>query len=78
MENIQIKSTFVFPQKKPTIYKSKTQTADKSSILNQKDFEKAKETIQFIKTSMNKNLDQFVLNEIGSRNPNFIVPTQNL
>ena len=49
VENIQKKNSFVFPQKKPTIYKSKTQTADKSSILNQKDFEKAKETIQFIK-----------------------------
>jgi soluble lytic murein transglycosylase len=43
------KNSFVFPQKKPSVYKSKTITAEKSSILNQKDFTKAKETIQFIK-----------------------------
>ena len=41
--------SFIFPQKKPSVYKSKTKTAEKSSILNQKDFAKAKETIQFIK-----------------------------
>ena len=41
--------SFIFPQKKPAIYRSTTQTAEKSSILNQKDFLKAKETIQFIK-----------------------------
>ena len=49
VEVIKKKSTFVLPQKKPSIYKSKTETAEKSSILNQKDFDKAKETIQFIK-----------------------------
>ena len=49
VEVIPKKSTFVFPQKKPSIYKSKTKTAEKSSILNQKDFDRAKETIQFIK-----------------------------
>ena len=43
------KSSFIFPLKKPSIYKSKTETADKSSILNQKDFDRAKETVQFIK-----------------------------
>ena len=46
---VQSKHTFVFPQKKPSIYKSSNQTAEKSSILNQKDFAKAKETIKFIK-----------------------------
>jgi len=46
---IKKKSSFIFPQKKPSIYKSKTKTAEKSSILNQKDFVRAKETIQFIK-----------------------------
>jgi hypothetical protein len=49
IEVIKKKSTFVLPQKKPSIYKSKTKTAEKSSILNQKDFDRAKETIQFIK-----------------------------
>ena len=46
---IKPKITFVFPQKKPAVYKRSSQTAEKSSILNQKDFLKAKETIQFIK-----------------------------
>ena len=49
VEVIEKKSSFTFPQKKPSIYKSKNITAEKSSILNQKDFIKAKETIQFIK-----------------------------
>ncbi len=41
---------FIFPKKKPSIYKkTTTKTAEKSSVLNQKDFERAKETIQFIK-----------------------------
>ena len=48
-ETAQKKSLFVFPQKKPAIYKTTTKPAEKSKILNQKDFEKAKETIQFIK-----------------------------
>ena len=51
-ENVKIfkkKSSFIFPKKKPAIYKTSTQTAEKSSILSQKDFIKAKETIQFIK-----------------------------
>jgi soluble lytic murein transglycosylase len=43
------KISFIFPQKKPAIYKTAKKTAEKSKILNQKDFEKAKETIQFIK-----------------------------
>ena len=49
VETVLTKSSFVFPQKKPAIYKTTTKTAEKSKILNQKDFEKAKETIQFIK-----------------------------
>ena len=49
VETTQKKSLFVFPQKKPAIYKTTTKTAEKSKILNQRDFEKAKETIQFIK-----------------------------
>ena len=49
VEPIKKKSSFVFPQKKPSIYKLKTETAEKSSILNQKDFARAKETIEFIK-----------------------------
>ncbi len=48
-EVIEKKSSFIFPQKKPSIYKSKTATTKKSLVLNQKDFERAKETIQFIK-----------------------------
>jgi len=43
------KISFIFPQKKPSIYKAATEKTKKSSILNQKDFSRAKETIQFIK-----------------------------
>ena len=49
VEDIQKKSSFIFPQKKPAVYKTTSKTAEKSKILNQKDFEKAKETIEFIK-----------------------------
>jgi soluble lytic murein transglycosylase len=49
VETVQTKNSFVLPQKKPAIYKTTTKTAEKSKILNQKDFDKAKETIQFIK-----------------------------
>ena len=49
IKDIQKKSLFVFPQKKPAIYRTTARTAEKSKILNQKDFEKAKETVQFIK-----------------------------
>ena len=45
----KIKVGFVFPQKKPSIYRSKTKEVKKSSILKQKDFEQAKKTIEFIK-----------------------------
>ena len=43
------KSSFIFPQKKPAIYKASTEEVEKSSVLNQKDFTRAKETIKFIK-----------------------------
>jgi soluble lytic murein transglycosylase len=46
---IKPNNSFVLPQKKPTINKTSRKTADKSSILKQKDFDRAKETIQFIK-----------------------------
>ena len=49
VETPQTKNSFVLPQKKPAIYKTTTKTAEKSKILNQKDFDKAKEIIQFIK-----------------------------
>jgi len=49
VEEKKERSSFIFPEKKPSIYKSKTKTAEKSAILNQKDFARAKETIQFIK-----------------------------
>ena len=42
-------TTFIYPQKKPAIYRASSQTAEKSKILNKKDFDRAKETIQFIK-----------------------------
>ena len=45
----QITSIFILPQKKPTTYKVKSKEVDKSSVLNQKDFDRAKETIKFIK-----------------------------
>ena len=47
-EIIKQKSSFIFPQKKPPIYKASTQEIEKSTILNQKDFARAKETIKFI------------------------------
>ena len=42
-------NTFILPKKKPSIYRASTKEKEKSSILSQKDFERAKETIQFIK-----------------------------
>jgi len=48
-EEKKIKVSFVFPQKKPSIYRSKTKGVKKSSILKQKDFEQAKITVDFIK-----------------------------
>ena len=40
---------FVIPQKKPITYKTQSKEIKKSTVLNQKDFDKAKETIKFIK-----------------------------
>ena len=42
-------SVFLLPQKKPITYKVQSKAIEKSTILKQKDFEKAKETIKFIK-----------------------------
>ena len=47
--NIKI-NFFLLPQKKPITYKVKLKEIEKSTVLNQKDFERAKETIKFIKT----------------------------
>jgi soluble lytic murein transglycosylase len=43
------KTDFIYPQKKPVTYKISSKETEKSSILNAKDFAKAKETIKFIK-----------------------------
>ena len=42
-------SVFLLPQKKPITYKVQSKAIEKSTILKQKDFEKAKETIKFVK-----------------------------
>ena len=44
-----ISSAFVFPKKKPITYKVSSKEVASSKVLNKKDFEKAKETIKFIK-----------------------------
>ena len=41
--------SFLLPQKKPITYRVQSKEINKSTVLNQKDFEKAKETIKFIK-----------------------------
>ena len=46
----EVSSIFIFPQKKPITYKTTSSEAKKSTILNDKDFAKAKETIKFIKS----------------------------
>ncbi len=46
----EISSVFIFPQKKPITYKTTSEETKKSTILNEKDFAKAKETIKFIKS----------------------------
>jgi len=43
------KSVFLLPKKKPITYKNQFNGVEKSTVLNKKDFEKAKETIKFIK-----------------------------
>ena len=45
----KLSSSFVFPRKKPITYKVSSKEIEKSKILNKKDFERAKETISFIK-----------------------------
>ncbi|MDA9624845.1 lytic transglycosylase domain-containing protein [Candidatus Pelagibacter bacterium] len=40
---------FIYPEKKPVTYKISSQEIEKSSVLNKKDFAKAKETIRFVK-----------------------------
>ncbi len=45
----KLKIGFVFPQKKPSVYKASTKELKKSSILKQKDFEQAKKTVDYIK-----------------------------
>ena len=48
-ENDKIsKHVFIFPRKKPVTYKITSKETEKSTILNDKDFSKAKETIKFI------------------------------
>ena len=42
-------SNFLLPQKKPITYKVQSKEIEKSTVLSQKDFENAKETIKFIK-----------------------------
>jgi len=43
------KNLFIYPEKKPVTYKTTSKEAEKSTILNSKDFARAKETIKFIK-----------------------------
>ena len=43
------KLVFIFPKKKPVTYKITSKETEKSTILNDKDFSRAKETIKFIK-----------------------------
>ena len=43
-------SSFIFPKKKPITYKISSKEVASSKVLNKKDFEKAKETINFIKS----------------------------
>ena len=49
-EVVKIDAGFLYPKKKPTTYKTASKEAKKSTILNPKDFAKAKETIKFIKS----------------------------
>ena len=48
-KEVTIKTSFILPKKKPVTYKIVSKESKKSTILNQKDFERAKETIKFIK-----------------------------
>ena len=49
-EIVKIQSGFLYPKNKPTTFKAVSKEAKKSTILNSKDFAKAKETIKFIKS----------------------------
>ncbi len=49
-KKIIVDTSFIFPKKKPATYKIVSKEAKKSSILNPKDFAKAKETIKFVKS----------------------------
>ena len=49
VKKIVDKINFVLPQKKPITYKVQSKEIEKSTVLNKKDFERAKETIKFIK-----------------------------
>ncbi len=49
VEEKTVISAFIFPQKKPITYKVSEKEIETSKVLNKKDFEKAKETIKFIK-----------------------------
>ncbi len=49
-ELVKVNTVFLFPKKKPVTYKTTTKEAKKSTILNSKDFAKAKETMKFIKS----------------------------
>ncbi len=46
---VKIDTGFIFPRKKPSTYKAVSEEAKKSTILNSKDFAKAKETMKLIK-----------------------------
>ncbi len=48
-EGKKISSLFIYPKKKPITYKISSKQIKTSKVLNKKDFEKAKETIEFIK-----------------------------
>ena len=48
-ENVSVKTDFLYPQRKPVTYKISGKEIEKSSVLNKKDFEKAKETLKFVK-----------------------------
>ena len=49
-ELVKVNTDFLYPKKKPVTYKTTSKEAKKSTILNSKDFAKAKETMKFIKS----------------------------
>ncbi len=48
-KTVKINTGFLYPKKKPITYKTSSKEAKSSTILNSKDFAKAKETMKFIK-----------------------------